>query len=164
MPTTKTIKKAVIEKDEEKIMDEKIGEVIAKKGAAKKDRYYEAVGRRKSATARVRLFTKNKEITVNDKPLAKYFTVARLQREAVSPLDKMKIADKLGVIAKVQGGGIMAQSEAIRLGIARALIEFNPIFRKRLRKLGLLTRDSRAVERKKPGLKKARKGPSWSKR
>lgn len=171
MPTTKSttkkaiakteeVKKPVAHKEESKLEHK----AEHKSAAPKKEKYYEAVGRRKAATARVRLFTKNKEILVNDKPLAKYFTIARLQREAVSPLDKMKIADKLGVVAKVQGGGIMAQSEAIRLGIARALIEFNPIFRKRLRKLGLLTRDSRVVERKKPGLKKARRAPQWTKR
>ena len=139
-------------------------EEAVKKSAHKKDHYYEAVGRRKSATARVRLFTKNKSIVVNEKPIEKYFTIARLQKVAISPLDMMKIADKLGVVAKVSGGGIMAQSEAIRLGISRALIEFNPVFKKRLRKLGLLTRDSRVVERKKPGLKKARRAPQWKKR
>ncbi|MDI6717664.1 MAG: 30S ribosomal protein S9 [Patescibacteria group bacterium] len=143
---------------------ENIAEETKKSAIVRKDKYFEAVGRRKSASARVRLFTKNKAITVNGKSLNDYFTIARFQKEAVSPLEKMKIADKLGAIIKVSGGGIMAQSEAIKLGIARALIKFNPIFRKRLRRLGLLTRDPRAVERKKPGLKKARRAPQWRKR
>jgi small subunit ribosomal protein S9 len=165
---TKTTKKvtAKAEKEEVKkpVAHEEEHKAEHKSAAPKKEKYYEAVGRRKQATARVRLFTKNKDITVNGRTLADYFPVLRLQKEAISPLDKMKIADKLGVSAKVSGGGIMAQSEAIRLGIARALMEFNPIFKKRLRKLDLLTRDSRVVERKKPGLKKARRAPQWNKR
>ena len=144
--------------------EELTAEEIKKSLAGKKDKYFEATGRRKSASARVRLFTKNKTITVNGKPLDTYLTVLRFQKEAVSPLDKMKIADKLGASIKVNGGGVMAQSEAIRLGIARALIKFNPVFKKRLRRLGLLTRDARIVERKKPGLKKARRAPQWKKR
>jgi len=177
MPTTKTTTKKVTAKAEKEEVKKAVAhteETVAehkeehkaehKSAAPKKEKYYEAVGRRKEATARVRLFTKNKDITVNGRTLAEYFPVLRLQKEAISPLDKMKIADKLGVSAKVSGGGIMAQSEAIRLGIARALMEFNPIFKKRLRKLDLLTRDSRVVERKKPGLKKARRAPQWNKR
>ncbi|MBI5401426.1 30S ribosomal protein S9 [Candidatus Wolfebacteria bacterium] len=141
-----------------------IKEATAKKPAVKKEKYYEAVGRRKEATARVRLFTKDRQIIVNGKPYEKYFTILRLQKEVVSPLEKMKITDKLGIVAKVSGGGIKAQAEAIRLGVSRALVEFNPIFRKRLRKLELLTRDARVVERKKYGLKKARRAPQWKKR
>lgn len=134
------------------------------KAAPKKEKYYEAVGRRKLATARVRIITKTKTIVINGKPLEKYFTVLRFQKSAISPIDQMKIGDKVGASVKVRGGGIMAQAEAVKLGIARALVEFNPIFKKRLRKLGLLTRDARAVERKKFGLKKARRAPQWTKR
>ncbi len=76
----------------------------------------------------------------------------------------MKIADKLGAIVKVKGGGIVAQAGAIQLGIARALIKFNAEFKKRLRRVDMLTRDSRMVERKKYGLKKARRAPQWKKR
>lgn len=166
MPTKKTdtIKKEkeVVEAVEEVVAEK--AEKTEKSSAPKSNKYYEAVGRRKSASARVRLFTKNKDIVVNNRTLNDYFPVLRFQKEAVSPLDKMKIADKLGVVAKVTGGGIMAQSEAIKLGIARALVKFNPIFKKRLRKLGLLTRDARVVERKKYGLKKARRAPQWTKR
>lgn len=132
--------------------------------APKKDKYYEATGRRKTAISRVRLYTKVKTLTVNNKPLDEYFKVARFQKAAFEPIEKMKIGDKLGAIVKVSGGGHMAQSEATRLAVARALIKFNPIFKKRLRKLGFLTRDSRAVERKKYGLKKARRAPQWKKR
>lgn len=142
------------------------GEETVKKTAhhPKKEKYYEAVGRRKSAVSRVRLFTKVKGFTVNDKTLEAYFPVARLQKEAISPIEKIKLLDKLGASVKVQGGGPTAQAQATKLGIARALLKFNPIFTKRLRKLGLLTRDAREVERKKPGLKKARRAPQWTKR
>ena len=135
-----------------------------KRGGSKKEKYFEAVGRRKTAVARVRLFTKMEGIKVNEKTLKDYFGVERYEKDVESPLEKMKISDKLGAIIKVQGGGPMAQSQAARLGIARALIKFNPVFQKRLRRLDLLTRDPRAVERKKPGLKKARRAPQWKKR
>ncbi len=130
----------------------------------RKEKYFEAVGRRKSAVARVRLFTKNQTFVVNERPLNQYFTIIRQQKEVVSPIEKMKLTDKLGAVIKINGGGLSAQSEAAKLGIARALIEFNPIFKKRLRKLGLLTRDARIVERKKFGKKKARRAPQWGKR
>ena len=129
-----------------------------------KERYLEAVGRRKTAVARVRLYTKKGGITVNDKNYRKYFPILRLQKEVETPLEKMKIADKLGAVIKVKGGGLSSQAEAIRLGISRALVEFNPEFKKRLRRMGYLTRDSRMVERKKYGLKKARRAPQWKKR
>ena len=144
-------------------------EEVAEEGAkpkrtGKKDKYFEAVGRRKTAVARVRLFTKMEGIKINDKTLKGYFGVDRFEKDVESPLEKMKISDKLGAIIKVKGGGPMAQAQAARLGIARALIKFNPVFQKRLRRLDLLTRDPRAVERKKPGLKKARRAPQWKKR
>ena len=101
---------------------------------------------------------------MNDKNFDSYFPMARLQKKVMSPLEKMKITDKLGATVKVVGGGFNAQAEAIALGIARALVKFNPDFQKRLRRFGLLTRDARAVERKKYGLKKARRAPQWKKR
>lgn len=148
---------------------EEIGETKETKNPAhphhpKKEKYYEAIGRRKSAVSRVRLYTKVKGFTVNDKTLEAYFPILRLQKEAISPIEKIKLLDKLGASVKVQGGGPTAQAQATKLGIARALLKFNPIFTKRLRKLGLLTRDARKVERKKPGLKKARRAPQWTKR
>ena len=130
----------------------------------KKEHYFEAVGRRKTAVARVRLFTKKTGIEINDKNISDYFPILRLQKTVEAPLEKMKIADKLGAVVKVKGGGIMAQAEAIQLGIARALIKFNAEFRKRFRRVDMLTRDSRMVERKKYGLKKARRAPQWKKR
>lgn len=131
---------------------------------AQKERYFEAVGRRKTAVARVRLYTKKTGLEVNNQDFQKYFPIKRLQNKVFSPLEKMKISDKLGAVIKVKGGGISAQAEAIALGISRALTIFNPDFKKRLRRFGHLTRDSRAVERKKYGLKKARRAPQWKKR
>lgn len=131
----------------------------------KKVKYFEAVGRRKTATARVRLFTQGKkEIMVNDKPYKVYFPISALQKTVEAPLEEMKCQDKFRISAKVKGGGLNGQAEATRHGIARALVLLNPVFRKRLRKLGFLTRDPRMRERKKFGLKRARRGPQWSKR
>jgi small subunit ribosomal protein S9 len=129
-----------------------------------KERYFEAIGRRKTAIARVRLFTKNKDIKINNKTINEYFPILFLQKKVTAPLEKMKISDKFGVIIKVKGGGLSAQAEAVSLGIARALVKFNSDFKKRLRRFGYLTRDSRMVERKKYGLKKARRAPQWKKR
>ncbi|MDD5414954.1 MAG: 30S ribosomal protein S9 [Smithellaceae bacterium] len=132
-----------------------------KKGTEK---YYEGIGRRKSAVARVRLYTKKKEITVNGRDYKNYFSILRHQKNIESPFEKMNCPGKFGASVQVAGGGINAQSDAIRLGISRAMIEFNADFKKRLRRAGYLTRDSRKVERKKYGLKKARRAPQWSKR
>ena len=130
----------------------------------KKDRYFEAVGRRKTSVARVRLYTKRDNITINGKDCASYFPLLRYQKQALAAFEKMKITDKLGAIIKVKGGGLSSQAEAVRRGIARALVKFNDDFKKRLRRAGYLTRDSRMVERKKYGLHKARRGHQWRKR
>lgn len=128
-------------------------------------RYFEAVGRRKTAVARIRLFTKGgKEFLINNKPIESYFQTPALQQLARASLAKMKCLEKFNVLINVKGGGLNAQAEAIRHGIARALILFNPDFRRRLKKVGYLTRDSRARERKKFGLKRARRAPQWRKR
>ncbi len=146
----------------------KVKKKETKKGEAKKEkkeRYIEAVGRRKTATSRVRIFTQGKkEILINEKPYQEYFPILYLQKKVEEPLEKINCLGKFGISAKVKGGGLNAQAEAIRLGIARALVILNPYFRKRLRKAGLLTRDPRMRERKKPGLKRARRAPQWSKR
>jgi len=127
--------------------------------------FFESVGRRKTAVARVRLQTQGqKEVLVNDKPIDKYFLIKELRQIAMASLEKMNCLDRFGVLVKVSGGGLNAQAEAIRHGIANALIKFSPEFRKRLKKVGFLTRDSRMTERKKPGLKRARKAPQWKKR
>ena len=127
-------------------------------------RYVEAVGRRKTAIARVRLTGGRGEFVVNDRTPDRHFHTARLIFYATSPLSKLKLGDKYNVSAKVSGGGTRAQAEAVRMGLARALAIKNPDFKPRLRKLGFLTRDSRMVERKKYGLKKARRAPQWAKR
>jgi len=128
-------------------------------------RYFETIGRRKTAIARVRLFTQGeKTIVVNGKSYKDYFPTLELQQIVIGPLDKMKSFDKFGILVKVKGGGIHAQAEAVRHGIARGLVKFNPDFKKRLRKVGYLTRDPRMRERKKFGLKRARRAPQWQKR
>jgi len=133
--------------------------------AAKPVKYLEGLGRRKTAVAQVRLFTLGeKTFLVNGKPIGIYFPAFELQQVAKSALEKMNCLDKFGISVKVKGGGFSAQVEAIRHGIARALVLFNPDFRKRLKKAGFLTRDSRMRERKKFGLKRARRAPQWSKR
>lgn len=132
----------------------------------KKGEYVEAVGRRKTSTARVRIFKSEKngvELIVNDKPFEKYFPLGNLQRIVKSPFDKIGISDIKATI-KVLGGGISSQAQAIRHGIARALVVADEELRKKIKKFGFLTRDPRAVERKKYGLKKARRAPQWSKR
>jgi len=162
----KTVKKALAIKAEKAEKSTKI-EIKSKIKTIKKDSgvYFEAVGRRKTSTARVRLFGKgDAEIIVNDKPMKMYFPTAEMQKVVEDPLVKMKVLDKFRITVKVSGGGIHSQSEAVRHGITRALIVFNSEFRARLKKAGFVTRDQRAKERRKFGLKKARKSPQWSKR
>lgn len=132
----------------------------------KAEGYFEAIGKRKSAIARVRLFNKEgeKELLVNDKSFKDYFPTIELQQIIVSPLERMDCLGQLGVKVKVSGGGLHAQAEAVRHGIARALLLFSPDFRKRLKSAGFLTRDARTRERKKFGLKRARRAPQWAKR
>lgn len=133
--------------------------------ASKPDKYFEAVGRRKTAVARVRLFTKGeKQFTVNGKSYQEYFPLGMDQKTATASMDKMNCLDKFKVTIIVRGGGRSAQAEAIRHGTARVLVDFNNNFKKRLRKVGYLTRDPRMRERKKFGLKRARKSPQWAKR
>jgi small subunit ribosomal protein S9 len=128
-------------------------------------KYFEAKGRRKTSTARVRLFSGGESsLLVNDKKAEDYFPTKELQCIIKEPLKKVKIETKFKILAKIKGGGIHSQAEALRHGISRALIKFNPEFRKSLKKEGFLTRDSRMKERRKFGLKKARKAPQWSKR
>jgi len=129
------------------------------------DKYVEAVGRRKTSVARVRFFAGGEGgITINDKKLSEYFPTEEMIRIAESPVKKTKMAGKFKITVRLSGGGIHSQSEAVRHGISRALLEFNPELRKDLKEEGFLTRDSRMKERRKFGLKKARKAPQWSKR
>ncbi len=127
--------------------------------------YYEAVGRRKTASARVRLYPGGAgNLIVNDKPVEEYLPRLGDQEAIVAPLRLVGQEKHYNVTVKVQGGGVTGQAGAIQLGIARALTKINPEFRIALRQAGLLTRDPRAKERKKPGLKRARKAPTYTKR
>jgi len=153
-----------------------------------KEKYYQAVGRRKESIARVRLYTKKASdlsilsmpdgtgkqasipseekalIIVNGKDYRDYFTDANLWNVVESPLRKLKSINRFKATVIVRGGGKSGQADAIKHGLARTLVEFDGNFRKKLKKSGYLIRDPRAKERRKYGLKKARKAPRWSKR
>ncbi len=123
-----------------------------------------AIGRRKAAVARVYLTEGSGKITINKKDIAKYFPSSVLQFIVKQPLVKLEVADKYDIQINLTGGGFKGQSEAARLGIARALIKINPEDKAALRAAGFVTRDPRVVERKKPGRPKARKRFQFSKR
>jgi small subunit ribosomal protein S9 len=129
------------------------------------DMYYYGTGRRKTSTAQVRLYvSKEPEIVVNDKPVDGYFSRTTDLLHLKEPLHVTATEDSFRITVKVRGGGISGQVGAIRHGIARALTKANPELRPTLRKGGFLTRDPRVKERKKPGLKRARKAPQYTKR
>ena len=123
-----------------------------------------AIGRRKSAVARVYLSKGKGTITVNDKDLKEYFPVSFLLDQVVMPLAVLDMTGDFDIQVNVNGGGIKGQAEAIRLGIARALVKVNEEWKPALKAKGLMTRDSREVERKKYGLRKARRATQFSKR
>lgn len=133
---------------------------------AETNKYMEGIGRRKTATARVRITpAKDTVVTINDRPLAEYFKHAALQNDVLSVLKTEEAGiEHYTVTAQVSGSGLSAQAEAIRLGIARALVKEKADRRSVLKKEGFLKRDPRSVERKKFGLRKARRRPQWSKR
>ena len=128
--------------------------------------YYEGLGRRKEATARVRLHTGGEGggFIVNDKSLEEYFTRGVDQVQINKPLKVTGVEGRFNVTVKVVGGGVTGQAGAVQLGVARALLKADPDYRQVLREHGLLTRDPRAKERKKAGLKRARKAPQYTKR
>lgn len=127
--------------------------------------YYEGLGRRKTSTARVRLHPGGSgQVVVNGKPYREYFGREDDWRNVSQPLVLTQNESRFDVTVTVSGGGITGQSEAIQMGISRALLEVNPDFRPALRKAGMLSRDAREKERKKPGLKRARKAPTYTKR
>jgi small subunit ribosomal protein S9 len=128
------------------------------------DARYIATGKRKTAVARVIMTPGNGTITVNGRELNDYFPRPTLQVTAKESLNKVGSLEKVNVIAKVHGGGVAAQAGAVRHGIAKALLEADVSLRGELKRAGFLTRDSRVKERKKAGLKKARKRPQFSKR
>lgn len=144
---------------------------------AKAGKYTEGVGRRKTSVARVRIVTaphapkegehtetSSSHVTVNGKSLETYFPLAQHRKLILSPLSKTDLLGLFVITVSVTGGGISSQAQAVRHGIARALVKHDEQLRKKLKVFGFLTRDPRMVERKKYGLKKARKSPQWSKR
>jgi small subunit ribosomal protein S9 len=128
------------------------------------DARYTATGKRKTAIARVILKPGDGSYTINGKTLDDYFPRATLQRNIRQPLETVGYESRMDVVARMHGGGVSAQADALRHGISRALLEADPNLRSELKRRGFLTRDARAKERKKAGLKKARKRPQFSKR
>ena len=152
-----------VEPDEatEEDSDQPIAEAAIDLGASAR---YTATGKRKTAIARVILKPGNGTYTINGKPMNDFFPRATLQRNIRQPLEAVGYDDRMDVIARMDGGGVSAQAGALRHGISRALLEADPNLRGELKRRGFLTRDARAKERKKAGLKKARKRPQFSKR
>lgn len=129
-----------------------------------KGKYFYANGKRKTSVARVRLYKGDGKIIINDKPVNEFVSVKTLIGLIKYPFKLVGADKQYDVSAKVQGGGTTSQAEAVRHGIAKGLTEADPLSKPTLKKAGLLTRDSRTKERKKSGLKRARKGPQFSKR
>lgn len=135
-----------------------------------KQRYFHGLGRRKSAVAGVKMIAAKEKfkipdsIKINNRPLPDYFPLAELQSVVTAPFEAVGFEGNFEVSAFAKGGGSRGQAEAMRLAVSRALVDYNSEYRKTLRDLGYLTRDARKVERKKPGLKKARRAPQWKKR
>jgi len=127
--------------------------------------YYEGIGRRKESTARVRVMSGSGKFVVNDKPAEEYFPRVGDLQKVTAPLDAAgENPGALDITVVVNGGGVTGQSDAVQLGMARALVKMNPDVHGAMRKGGFLTRDARIKERKKPGLKRARKAPTYTKR
>lgn len=126
--------------------------------------YYEGIGRRKTSSARVRIITGTGQYIINDKQAEAYFPRLRDMKKIVAPLLAAEMEDRFDISVKVKGGGITGQAGAVCHGLARALVKMDPELRPVMRAGGLLTRDSRMKERKKPGLKRARKAPTYTKR
>lgn len=133
--------------------------------ATAKNKYIAAIGRRKTSTAQVRLVPASKtEVVINDKAISIYFPTTELFKTAMGALHTAENVSEYSVTVKVAGGGIHSQAEAVRHGISRALVKIDEEFKTDLKKAGFLKRDARAKERRKFGLKKARKSSQWSKR
>ncbi|HEX7974123.1 MAG TPA: 30S ribosomal protein S9, partial [Anaerolineales bacterium] len=127
--------------------------------------YYEGVGRRKESTARVRVMAGSGQFVVNEKPGESYFPRVGDVEAILAPLAAAgENPSQMDITVVVKGGGVTGQTEAVQLGVARALVKMNPDLRSAMRKGGFLTRDARVKERKKPGLKRARKAPTYTKR
>lgn len=135
-----------------------------KKFTKNKSKYFFGTGRRKSATARVRIIKGNGEIIINNLNPEKYFQDRFAIQKIKQPLKLLDLEKKIDISVLVLGGGKISQINAIILGLSRAILQYNSAFRPTLKKSGFLTRDSREKERKKPGLKRARRAPQWQKR
>ena len=173
MPEKKKSRRKVvtsIQKASKKTTKKSVSKKTSDSSKEESKKYFEAIGRRKRARARVRLFTckpfegEKGKILINGKPYAEFFPTIELQQTIIDPLKKMKSLNRFEVTVKVKGGGIKGQAEATRHSLSRALVKFNSDFSKKLKKAGYLRRDPRKKERKKPGLKKARKASQWKKR
>lgn len=163
-PTAKTAKKAPAKR---RPAVKKVPSPAAAAAAPKpptKRTYIFAVGRRKEAVARVRWHQAGTGITVNGRPYEQYFRTVELQKIVRAPLDVSQLGEAGAVTAKVTGGGSQGQAEAVRLGLARALVKMDGDLRLSLKRAGFLRRDPRVKERKKYGLKRARRAPQWQKR
>lgn len=145
--------------------DKKAENTEDKNALMKKDgHYFYANGKRKTSVARVRLYENGKgEIIVNNKLITEYF-FGELIPSVKAPLKIANALKLFDITALVTGGGVSSQADAVRHGISKALLEYDPELRPQLKKAGFLTRDSRVKERKKPGLKRARRAPQWAKR
>lgn len=173
--TEKAVKAAPAKKVAKKVAPKKVAAVkkvtpraattkTATKAAAA-ERYVYAVGRRKTASVQARIYMNTKEeSTINNRPLPKYFGTASLLANVWAPLKAVGLDEKAYFTLHAQGGGLHGQSDAAKLALARALVKHDALLRPTLKAAGYLTRDARKVERKKPGLKKARKSPQWAKR
>jgi len=128
------------------------------------DQYYEGIGRRKASTARVRITSGSGEFIINGKTLDQYFPRLGDSALILSPIKDANALETVDVSVLVKGGGVTGQAGAVRMGLARALVKMNPGVDKAMRQGGHLTRDPRVKERKKPGLKRARKAPTYTKR
>lgn len=153
----KTVKKPVAKKVVQKVVQEEVEKLKIEQNWA--------TGKRKTAVAQVQFFLKGKgKISINKKTVKEYFPVFNLSQIVLSPLKLLNQEKVFDFRIKVHGGGMKGQAEATRLGIARALVSSNPEWRKELKSAGFLRRDARKKERKKPGLKRARRAPQWAKR
>ena len=166
-------KKVALESEEESVLVKPTDIVVEGESKDKKEKYFQAIGRRKESVAIVRLYTKKSTdtveeekalITVNNKDYGQYFLDKNLQLVVESPLRKLKSLNRFKATVMTHGGGLAGQAGAVMHGLSRALVLFDLNFRKKLKKSGFLTRDSRTKERRKYGLKKARKAPQWQKR
>ena len=126
--------------------------------------YFYGTGRRKSSVARVRVYTGTGKITINGRDIDDYFGLETLKLIVRQPLAITDTTEKFDIVCRVSGGGVTGQAGAIRHGLSRALLQYDESLRPALKKAGFLTRDPRMKERKKPGLKKARRAPQFSKR